>query len=269
MTEFRRLLSTARTEEARALVRAGIADTPGVHALARTAAHLGVGSGYVTPGAHLTMGTAAKVSGLTHAIAGKVVKWLVLGLLGGTVASAVAISLEPPGPQRPLERAPLISTMSPGLPQPSVASPLTTPRPKQVESEAVENAAPRRASESIPTRADGGRVAAPLLGASEGAASTETLRDLSRLKWEVVQIDAARGALSADDARTAHDLLLQYFAHQRTGTLDREARILRVEALVKLREGARARDLASAFLRDFPDDAHAGALRALLDGKEH
>lgn len=65
-------------------------------------------------------------------------------------------------------------------------------------------------------------------------------------------IDAARRALSAGDANGALAQLEQYYARERTGTLDREAQLLRIDALLGARRAARAYQLAEQYLARHP-----------------
>lgn len=79
-------------------------------------------------------------------------------------------------------------------------------------------------------------------------------------------IDSARRAVSAADPRGALDALDAYDEKQQTGVLDREARLLRIDALALAGDRAAAIRLASAYMKDFPGDPHAVQLRPLLSG---
>jgi hypothetical protein len=62
---------------------------------------------------------------------------------------------------------------------------------------------------------------------------------------------------------------LDAFEHMtRTGALDREAQVLRIETLNEMGQDARARELASEYLQAFPKDAHTARLRALIQRGE-
>ena len=79
-------------------------------------------------------------------------------------------------------------------------------------------------------------------------------------------IDAARAALGSHDSSTALSILNRYDAHVRTHVLDREARLLRIDALVQSGDRASAARLAQAYFNDLPNDPHAARLRAISAG---
>jgi outer membrane protein assembly factor BamD (BamD/ComL family) len=76
-------------------------------------------------------------------------------------------------------------------------------------------------------------------------------------------IDAARRALAQGNFRGALAELDTYDRSAKPGALVREARVLRIEALQRAGETARARALAEQYLLEFPQDAHATRLRSL------
>ena len=84
------------------------------------------------------------------------------------------------------------------------------------------------------------------------------------LAREVRQIDSARQALESRDAEGALAALDSYERSRVVGVLDREALLLKIEALSQKQELERAKALTRQYLERFPTDAHAPRLRALL-----
>jgi hypothetical protein len=73
---------------------------------------------------------------------------------------------------------------------------------------------------------------------------------------EIALIDRARRALARGAPDDALGLLDQYQRDFGNGTLANEARVLRIEALAKRGDRARAKQLASEFMQSNPDDVH-------------
>lgn len=88
----------------------------------------------------------------------------------------------------------------------------------------------------------------------------------SKLLRDVALLDRARSALRAGNAARALTELNRYDAERETHILDREAQLLRIEALVQSGNRKQASELARAYLAAFPGDAHETRLRALLGG---
>jgi hypothetical protein len=83
------------------------------------------------------------------------------------------------------------------------------------------------------------------------------------LAREVALIDAARQALNAGAPPRALAELERYERERVTGTLDREALLIRIDALALSGQRAQAASLARDYLARYPMDAHAARLRAL------
>ncbi|HMF41159.1 MAG TPA: hypothetical protein VKQ32_10705 [Polyangia bacterium] len=109
--------------------------------------------------------------------------------------------------------------------------------------------APPRAVETAPA------VATPPVQAPAAAASV--LRD------EIALIDGARAALAAGSPAQALTLLKVYLERHPHGTLLPEALAMRVEAIDRTGDHARARALARAFLADYPNSPLAQRLGRL------
>jgi hypothetical protein len=84
------------------------------------------------------------------------------------------------------------------------------------------------------------------------------------LARDVARIDSARSALAANDATRALGELDAYERSPRAGVLDREALLLRIDALARQGATDEMRVLALQYLQRFPDDAHAPRVRQLL-----
>ncbi|HXU06426.1 MAG TPA: hypothetical protein VN903_35965 [Polyangia bacterium] len=140
----------------------------------------------------------------------------------------------------------LVLLLSRPAPPPAVEPPSVSPPP---------------AVESAPAANTASAPSAPRAPAVEHAtsASTGALRD------EIALIDAARAALAAGSPAQALSLLERYRARHPQGMLLPEALAMRIEAIDRSGEHARARALARAFLADYPNSplaqrvAHIGA----------
>jgi hypothetical protein len=107
----------------------------------------------------------------------------------------------------------------------------------------------------------GGAKAQPLPNAV--SAQGEPLNE-SALGREVERIDSARRALESNDAPGALAELESYDRTRESGVLDREALLLRIEALTRQHKSEQAKALVRQYLQRFPGDSHAPRLRTLL-----
>ncbi len=280
MTDMKPLLDSSGSPRAIALLEAGLHDAPGPDVASRVAVALGALGG-VTAASGASAAAAAATSlpltagsGASAALSSMIVKWLLIGALVGSAGSGAMVALVPrageavaPPPavshaSAPLDRASL-SPSANGVP----AAALELARPAAPRATAVADAPAPRAGPSpvvsAPASKAGSVVGSSLVGASNAA----TLGDgPSRLRAEIAMIDSARRAVSAADPRGALDALDAYDEKQQTGVLDREARLLRIDALALAGDRAAAIRLASAYMKDFPGDPHAVQLRPLLSG---
>jgi hypothetical protein len=241
-----RLLDSSSNPAARDLLRAGVAERPRSAARRSTALALGLSASAIA--ASTTTAAAATVvtaSAATVALKSLAVGTLVgLALAGGaavvsdvTRARPAIVSAPKPSPEaRAPELAPVVASES--VPAPVANPSATPPRPSKrvVEVTAPTPSAP--ASASLP----------------EG-------QSLSR---EIALIDGARRALIAGDVDGALAQLQDYDGRLRTGTLDREAQLLRIDALARAGQRGAARALAQRYLESYPSDPHAARLRALV-----
>lgn len=274
------MLESSPYPEARELLRAGIAEAPRSSARRAAALALGVGAGVsVTSAASAASvtGAVASSAGATGAVAGTagataiaapslalvVGKWVALGTLAG-VTLAGGANLISARFIAPATAPPLVQTN----PQPSL------PLVPRVAERTMAQVASAQPTDQVPVPASASHHPAPVHSArlvagpsleqdvpSRAEALLPNGRDLGR---EVAEIDAARQAVAAGNARAALRHLEQYSALPRTGTLEREAQLLRIDALLLIGNKAEGLELARAYLARHPVDPHSTRLRALV-----
>jgi hypothetical protein len=245
------LLDSAQNPNTRALLRAGLAEGPKPGAVRATALALGV-----TASVALTAPATAMVA---PSLALMAAKWVAVGtLVGVTLAGGVNAVTTPVVASAPApSAAPLRVSTAPS--SQVAALPLASELPAGPELAA--DATPPLGARA-PVAPSAATVTLPL--ANAGRQSSAMLREGPGLAGEVANIDAARRALAAGDARTALQQLEHYYGRARTGTLDREAQLLRIDALLRAGQTAPAHQLAEQYLASYPHDPHAARLRALL-----
>jgi hypothetical protein len=189
---------------------------------------------------------------------------MVVGLIGGGIAAGGAATISDATPSfAPALQTPTSAPAERGhRARPSKAQPFPPPAP---------------AAPDTIVRHDLGAVAVvPSVGkpsstshAPKRAASLPAARSgdsLGGLGRDLSQIDETRRALRTGDASAAQALLDAYEHRRETSFFDREAVVLRIEALVQQGQRERAAKLAADYFRRFPNDVHAPRLRALLEG---
>lgn len=262
-----RLLESSSHPGVRELLRAGIDESPRPAALQRTAVALGVSGSIasVTAAASATGGAALATTVATPTTFALAAKWIAIGTLcgGGLAASAQAVSdfaAAPPraatvtqrvasAPATPVASAVVVA--NPERAEPAEASIARTQLPMAARPEASVNvAAPDRS--------------APATAPSPALPASASLPDALSLAREVTTIDAARAALSSGNASDALARIDGYFARARTGTLDREAELLRIDALTALGQRDAAAAHARAYAATYPRDPRLSRLRVLL-----
>lgn len=252
-----RLLDSSKHRDTLALLRAGREDGPPASAARRVALALGVGAGLSAattgPAAAAPTAAAAGASVPTAAVgAGGLTtafKLLGFGLVGGAAIAAGAWATHVPtkAPQRSAAAlAPLTSVSA-------ASAPVGTAR---IESKS----APDVGATTNEPKVAPAPASSP--HASAGSIGAPPIR--GKLRHEVALIDAARRALAARDSAEALRLLEAYATADRTFTLDREADLLRIDALAQGGRKARARTLAKQYIRRHPNDPHLTKLHALV-----
>jgi hypothetical protein len=301
MTRPPRLLDTSSNDALRSLLDSSLDDGPGPNALPKVAAALGLASATATVSGFAVASAGAQTLTAKGAVAAKgaaTAKAAALagagapaaaaasagtaGLLGGgsavalgktllvSMLSAGALSVgavavhEYVRPSAPgaahVERAPVVSRSSqqpsPGFQASQrvrASQAPVTPMPAVVAQPPAGAAAPAVAAQ--PSPANAGRPA------SASPAAPQRAGVLAR---EVRQIDAARQALESKDSAGALAALDSYERSRVVGLLDREALLLKIEALSQQQDLEQAKALARQYLERFPTDTHAPRLRALL-----
>jgi hypothetical protein len=302
----KRWLDSAPNPKIRDLLRSGLTDDPDAQALPRTAAALGLGAAVTvvsSSAAALAVGGAAAQGTLTSSAAAGasatsatsavlaagngtasallVGKWLAVGFLSGGIASAgLTVAQTGFGPQS--HEAPQVAASVPAakraaLPARSRAigsNPIRVapapPVPSRNEAATTLESEPSPAVNASPARATlpaakSATLAVPATPKEAGRKPNETRGPLAA---EIAWIDSARRALANGDADRALAELDAFERARTLGVLDREAGLLRIDALRKKGEVARARSVAQRYLGAFPGDAHAPRLREFLDSTE-
>jgi len=274
MTQPSRLLYSEDNPAARALLEAGLQDAPARDAARRTALALGLGAsalatvvsgsagaavGTGVGGVGVGLGAPAAASSLL-AVAGQ---WLALGAVVGGALATSAIWLSSPAPQ---EGTPLTSAAA------QSGSHAATGRGTQ---QVASDPAPARAP-ATPPAASGPPGEAGIIESALPFARSLSARTSSAsitpsppsadgsLAREVELIDQARRALAVGNPLRAQRALAEYAMVTRTGTLDREAQILRIETLLARGQRAAAVALARVYVSANPGDPHVPKLQALI-----
>lgn len=258
-----RLLESSSHPGVRELLRAGIDESPRPAALQRTAVALGVSGSIasITAAASATGGAALATTVAAPTTFALAAKWIAIGTLcgGGLAASAQAVSDFAAAPPR----AATVTQRVASAPATPVASAVVVANPERAEPAEASIARTQLPMAARPEASV--NVAAPDRSAPGPALpASASLPDSLSLAREVTTIDAARAALSSGNASDALARIDGYFARARTGTLDREAELLRIDTLSALgqREAAAAR--ARAYAATYPRDPRLSHLRVLL-----
>jgi len=225
----------------RALVQAGRRETPSARVFEGTLGALGVAAptatllGVSLAARAATMATASASSTVAASAGmGLVAKWVGAGVVAGVVVSGSAVGID-------RLRAPESA--------PPARSAAAAVRP--VQSADLTRAPARAVASSKP------------LGASAPAPSGASATD-SRLAREVDLVDQARAALRRGDTSGTLEALDRYEREVQRGRLGAEAMYLRMEALSRAGDHARAANAARRLLSAYPDGPHAARAKALV-----
>lgn len=165
-------------------------------------------------------------------------KWIGIGVAALALAGGVAHQAMKEDPTVTLAR----STIS----APPIAAPVTPAPVVEIDTPANDTpAAPAQRSGSIARTSP-----APVVSAS--------------LSEQVAAMDRARAALDSGDTKSAIALVDAYEARFSDGAFRQEAELVRVEALSKSGEHAKAAAAGKQFLQAYPKSPHAARVRALL-----
>ena len=270
MSDLKPLRESKRDGFTQGLLDSAFLDEPPRRSLRRTAAFLGVSEAAAAALASSSasaatagiVGTGAGTLSAGAASGGKAallvaLKWLGAGaLVGATTAGGIDyLSTDAP----PSGRAATPTVVSRGTATESVKP---TPKPVAAEPAPVE----RQAEEQeTPTARDSvlkGRAAS---APAPAAAVESSVRETPGLDGEIRRLDRARAALSRGSAEGALAELAAYESERKTAVLEREALVLRVDALLAQGNREGARSLARSYVTAHPDDPHARRLRKLLE----
>ncbi len=302
MTGMTRLLDAGGDELALSLLRSADSDAPPEQALGRAAAALGVGAAFtaVTLG---TGSSGAAAHGVVSALAPKaaslaasggasgawpatlalVAKPLALGMVGGALAlGGISYATSPRAVSAPsIAPASTALVTSPSLRPHSIArgalprDAIETPDVISTPAEVAKAAnAPSSRSHLVTTPASAPKVEAreqastisnrPSTASFGASEPTPPLKEADRsLARELALLDQARKSLYAGNPGAALRTLDQYVAERKTGALDTEASVLRINVLEKLGNHAAASRLAQRFLKEHPERNQDDVLRAI------
>lgn len=198
-------------------------------------------------------GAAPDAAALAREARRSMLKWLGIGLAGGSALSALLLH-SGEMPTRP----------DPGTTQtPPVAPPRVEPRSVQSLSEApvaalsastgrrAEHATPSQRAASVARKVHPRPLAAPLV-------------ETSLLSQEIAALDAARAAIAASDASSAIRIVEGYRREFPNGQLTADAHALEIEALHARGDGEGARRRFARFRARYPNDPQAARLEQLL-----
>lgn len=235
------------TDEERQLLASAALDRPPRTALPRTlqaATSAAIAAGTLaTPAAALTLGgKTSALFGLAKQLG--VVKWLALVALAGGAAVGVKTWRGGQDASRVPAHGPVTVRQAEPVSAPPAARVTEAPLAVSAEPSPAPSPAPRRATSA---RAEASVAAQP---------------DLSR---DIAALDEARRALRSGRTRDALAALERYDAEfGKNAALRVEAHVLRIEALARSGETARAQALAQKFIQQNPKSPYVERLRALL-----
>ncbi|HVU04123.1 MAG TPA: hypothetical protein VHE30_20335 [Polyangiaceae bacterium] len=252
------------------LLRTALRDEPPEGAMNRAALALGVGASagaLVTAAAGAKAATAgAAASHVAKLGAVGIAKWVSIGLVSGLVVTGgIRYAADPE------LRAAIVGTPEPARAAARTTIPATRPALHAALSEPSAEAASEPTKTVEPVREEP-KMAPPVLrapgappvqAAANDPAPAPDLGRTQSLAAELAPLERARRALVTQDAEAALRELDSYERTPRSGVLDAEAEILRVEALLQAGRGSEARALAERSLARAPNGPHAARLREI------
>jgi len=274
MTDLKPLRESSTDGFARGLLESAFLDEPPRRSLRKTAAFLGMSEAAATtlvassatgaaPGA---LGTAAGALSASAA-GGKAallvaLKWLGAGAIVGAATAGGIDYLSDAPPTHP--------AVAPA----SVAVPSTAGQHVEPASEPIRPATAPTAVTADPETARPRAGVARDLGVKTRIADTSPLAaakpgsvDTPALDGEIRRLDRARAALAQGSSEAALAELAAYENERKTAVLEREANVLRIDAMLARGDREEARTLARRYVAAHPDDPHARRLRQLLESE--
>jgi hypothetical protein len=270
MDRFERLLAGDVTDVERALLDSASDDAPSARARKRTLAAMGVGAGVAVGAAHAAhAATQVAASGVAKSVGSVsmlvILKWIGTGALVGSIVAAGVATVTTPGlvfSRHAAQVAPAITSFAPAPEAFAKATPARSATDAPLPSEATANAPKAAPTPIVAGRAERASVPAPTDPAP--AEAPPAVAPATTVASEVASLDRARAALSAGNAREALARLAAYDSSFPHGTLEPEAVVLRVRALVSLGDAPQAKRVAERFIAAHPDSAQAGRLESLV-----
>ncbi len=287
MSEPRRLLDGEADEVEQVLLGSASGDAPSRESAQRMLLALGIGGAAAASTATAaTAGAAGKIAGkgALAAAAAKagaasagaagaatwpvVAKWVGIAAVAGAGTWGVAETVSEP---EAIER-PAVTAMAPVARQVATALEQAAPsveaaEPGRVADDGAEGVAEEEAADEV----EGGEGAAEAVSAPTAGAVAPTVMPSADaepgLADEVQALDRAREAMQADDPDEALRAVDAYQRDFGSGALAPEAEVLRIEALVRQGQMARARALGQQFLARHPSSPHARRVQSLLSGR--
>jgi hypothetical protein len=301
MSDFKPLRESTRDDFAKSLIDSAFLDEPPRRSLRRTAAFLGVGEAALATlltssalgAAPEALGTAAALgvpgsAGVVSASAasgGKVallgvLKWLGAGAVVGAITAGGVEYAADSAPSRdpaPAAAAPRgtavgadgkLARSREGLaPSDRLGDPPSVELPRTSAESSGYSGPDPKAENRTPNSAAKRHAATEADAVTPVAKSGQARNDAPALDGEIGRLDRARAALARGSPGSALAELDAFDRERKSGVLEREAAVLRIDALLSQgnRDGARA--LARRYVAAHPDDTHARRLRALLEAK--
>ena len=234
MTDFPPEALPEWSDEELALWKSARDDRPPSRSLARTLQAVGVGGAITTAASGAGAGLAAAKAGIGLTLA----KWgAVVGLASAVAVGGGAIARHSNAPKAAVHAVEAEPTAA-------VAEPAPTSEPAPVDPEEAP-AQPAPASTARPS------------AAARASSSTASQPDIAQ---EIKNIDTARALLRQGRSKEA----LAELERGKSKSLVVEATVLRIEALFREGDRARASQLASSFLSAHPKSPYAPRIRTLM-----
>jgi hypothetical protein len=266
MNDPKRLLDEGANDIERELLGTWLDEKPSKRARAAVmglAVGAGLGAATTTAAATASAGAAPKTAAAIGAWA--LGKWVLVGALSGLVTvGTVEVA------------APLVMTESaaaPSITAPERAPAIATVRAPEAKTAGVEAPTPPLPAEapksSTPTLADSASArqapSAHAVASAESAESTpEKTKARCALREEATLIEQALSAVRSSRGGAALTILDDYQLRCPGGTLQQEATVLRMEALVASGRRSEASSLGRAFVSAYPESSHISRIHALL-----
>jgi hypothetical protein len=270
MTGPERLLESAKHGYTRVLLRSAVLDEPDDAAFHRMVAGLSTVAGLGAAETVAFAGSSAAAHGAAIEAAARtsftslVLKWLGLGAVAG-LATAGGATYVVESSSTPSPLAASVAQVARAAQRSAGARPGSQSDFRQIDDQRQSTPGERTVDTARAHDVKSRPGVGPATGNEPYAAPAGSLAARSNaLVAEVTELDRARKALARKNATAALRALDAYSAVRRTGVLDREATIIRIDALVAAGQKARAAELARRYVAEFPRDPHLRRLEPLL-----